>query len=352
MIKIAYLIQSWHLGGIETAIYNITKYLSEQYHDLKFYFIASDNSEIHPRYNRIGTCVYHGQNWRKMSAFLRENDIDIVQYGNLTQYKNVALNAGTKVIIERIAGPRSVNTDHSGISHMICSSNGIAKIVRKTYDGSLSIIKNGVMIPGNIGKDRLGFLNRDFLVVYPAARMGDGQAYDHLIEAVKIAHNRNNNIKLILMGDRPNQKGYPNIKPKLQKLAKPLGNNCVFTGFVSDPLPIINGSDLCVVPAKSHGISNALVESASLGKPLIATDVGQTNEICVHNKNGYLVKIGDIKMLAEYILYLSNNPKKCKEFGLNGINITKVQHDICIQAEKYRNLYLSFPQFVDRIINI
>jgi glycosyltransferase involved in cell wall biosynthesis len=335
MKNICYIIQSWHIGGIETAIYNITNQLKN---DFNFHFIATGNPDIHPRYKKIGTCIYLGEKWDKITQYIRDNNVDILQWGNVTKYKECGIRAGAKVI-ERISGPRSINTDHSNIDHMICSSNGIEKSVKKIYNGPTTIIKNGIEIKEDLPRERFGFSSDSFIVVYPAARMGQGQSYDSLIMATIIANKQNPKIKLVLMGDRPNQKGYPNIKPQLKKLAAPLGDNCIFTGFVNNPSSIINGSDLCVVPAKTHGISNALIEAASYGKPLVASDVGQTNEICIDKYNGLLFDFGNINKMANHIIKLSNDKILCEKFGKNGIDLIRKEHNINTQTDKYRQLY-------------
>lgn len=337
MKNICYIMQSWHIGGVETAIYNIANKLKN---DFNFYFIATNNPDIHPRYKDIGKCIYLGEKWDAITQYIKNNNIDILQWGNKTEYKECGIKAGVKTI-ERLAGPRSINTNHSNIDYMVCSSYGIERIVKKTYNGKSIVIKNGIDVLENIKKERFGFSSEDFIVVYPAARMGQGQAYDHLIIATKNAILQNQKIKLILMGDQPNQKGYPNIKPQLESLAKTIKNNCIFTGFVSDPSSIINGADLCVVPAKTHGVSNALIEAASYGKPLLASNVGQTNEICVNNYNGFLFEFGDIEAITKYILRLSKDKHLCDTLGRNGIKLVKKEHDLQQQVNKYKKLYLS-----------
>ena len=288
MIKICYIIQSWYLGGIETAIYNIAERLASKYPgQYEFHFIATDNQQIHPKFASVGQANYMSRDWGRITQYLSGHDIDILQWGNVSEYAKCGSDAGVPVIIERIAGARSLGKNHSYNTHIISSSDGIVPAIKREWSGGITVIKNGINTRALIGQ-RLGFKDDDFVIVYPAARMGEGQNYQMLISSAIEAHRQNSKIKLVLMGEHPAHAAYPSIKGKLTALAGPLGASCVFTGFLLDPDPIIAGADVCCVPARAHGISNALISAAGYGVPVISTDVGQNDEICVDGVNGYL----------------------------------------------------------------
>lgn len=334
MIKICYCLQSFDIGGSETCIYNISNQLKNQF---EFHFIATGNPDIHSRFLKIGKATYMGEKWNKITEYLKFNKIDIFQYGNLPQYKDCAVRAKVPVIIERIAGPRSLKPDHSGITHLISSSHGMVPAIKKSYSGPMSVIHNGIDLSASIKPKRL--FNDGFVVIYPCSRLGKGQRVDDLIKAIIMASKINNNIKLVITGDRPNQKGYENIKKDLVKLAKPVKNSCIFTGFVDNVRELISGSDLCIVPATTHGISNGLIEACASQKPIISTNVGQASEICHHGKNGYLIRLGDIKQMSKYILYLSKTQAQCLSFGQYGYELVKKEFNLKEQSKKYSDLY-------------
>jgi glycosyltransferase involved in cell wall biosynthesis len=125
----------------------------------------------------------------------------------------------------------------------------------------------------------------------------------------------------------------------LRKLAKPMGDDCVFTGALLDPPPVMAGADLYVCPARHHGISNSIIEACALGKPIIATDVGQTNEIVHNGHNGHLVKIGDVTAIKDYIIKLKDSPKKRERLGHFGVGFVRREFNIDIQSPKYLELY-------------
>ena len=116
-------------------------------------------------------------------------------------------------------------------------------------------------------------------------------------------------------------------------------DDCVFTGALLDPIPIMAGADLYCCPALHHGISNSIIEACALGKPIVATKVGQTNEIVHNGKNGHLVPAKNISALKSSIIKLLSNREQCKSFGDYGKDLVAKSFNIEIQAAKYLELY-------------
>lgn len=334
-IKIAYLLQSFFIGGYETALYNISKKIKDEF---EIHFIATGNRNIHPHFHEVGHPLYL-DSWNDITQYLSDNKIDIVQYGNVERYKTCALNAGVPIIIERTAGPRSCNNNREGVTHVISSTKGTVPLIKNNYNGPISIIYNGLDLSefDNVKSDRLGFKDNDFVILY-SARYGRGQAFDVLINAV-IEVRKTHDVKLILVGGPPAIKGAEDISNDIKKWISPLGNNCKLTGFLLDPKPVMASADVYVCPARHHGISNSIIESCALGKPIIATDVGQTNEIVHSGHNGILVQVNDTKAIIKNIIKMVNMPKMRARMGHYGKGLVKREFNIELQAEKYRELY-------------
>jgi glycosyltransferase involved in cell wall biosynthesis len=61
--------------------------------------------------------------------------------------------------------------------------------------------------------------------------------------------------------------------------ASPRGTAIEFAGFQHDPREFLRTLDVFVLPSRSEGMSNALLEAMSLGLPCIATDVGSNASV-------------------------------------------------------------------------
>jgi glycosyltransferase involved in cell wall biosynthesis len=79
-------------------------------------------------------------------------------------------------------------------------------------------------------------------------------------------------------------------------------------------LDYLRRSDLFVLPSRSEGIANTLMEAIGLGKAVLATDVGGTGEVVSHGVNGYLCQPSP-ESIAAGIVYFLKNPAKLAEFG-------------------------------------
>lgn len=332
---IAYLMGDLHVGGIPTFLANLATELQSHFN---FHFISTDNPIVNSRFGKLGQ-AHHIKAQDKLIKYLQTHKPDIVQYGNQIRFRDAAIKAKIPIIIERTAGPRSCNLDRQGVSHVISSAKGTAPLIRNNYNGSLSVIYNGLDLNqyADIRPNRLGFKDTDFVVVY-AARYGRGQAFDVLIKAV-IEARKTHDIKLILIGGPPGVRGAEDISKLVRGWMKPLEKHCVLTGMLDDPRAVMAAGDVYVCPARHHGISNSLIEASALGKPLIATDVGQTNEILHDGHNGYLVKVNDISEIKKCIIHLMQLPKQREQMGHYGKGLVEREFNVKIQAEKYRELY-------------
>jgi len=95
-----------------------------------------------------------------------------------------------------------------------------------------------------------------------------------------------------------------------------------FAGYVRNEshLDYIRRSDLYVLPSRSEGVANTLMEAIGLGKAILATDVGGTGEVVSHGVNGYLCRPSP-ESIADGIEYFLRNPAQLAEFGRKNVEL-------------------------------
>lgn len=71
-----------------------------------------------------------------------------------------------------------------------------------------------------------------------------------------------------------------------------------FHGFVEDPRPLYAQAHCLIQPSYHEGMSNVLLEAASIGRPLIASDIPGCREAVEQGVNGYLVPKMDVDGLV------------------------------------------------------
>ena len=101
-------------------------------------------------------------------------------------------------------------------------------------------------------------------------------------------------------------------------------------GRQSDVESIINISNICVlttnVKIHGEGISNSILEYMAMGKPVIASCGGGTNEIVEDAVTGFLISPLSPRELAEKIEILIDNPEfenpvRPRRHGKNSIRV-------------------------------
>lgn len=86
-------------------------------------------------------------------------------------------------------------------------------------------------------------------------------------------------------------------------------------------LSIVKGGEFVIFPSIWYeGCSMVEIEAESLGKCLIATDLGFSMEAIEDGGNGYKVKLGDVAGFVEIVQELWSRPEECRRLGENARN--------------------------------
>jgi glycosyltransferase involved in cell wall biosynthesis len=83
-----------------------------------------------------------------------------------------------------------------------------------------------------------------------------------------------------------------------------------FTGHLTNPIFALQSLDAFALLSTAHeGISQAILQAAYLGKPLVATPVGGSSEICLDGQTGILVPPFSPDKVAAAALQLMHDPE-------------------------------------------
>ncbi len=136
----------------------------------------------------------------------------------------------------------------------------------------------------------------------------------YLIDAIKILKSEGIEFSLNLAGE-PDKSNPSHIT--LEQLKKWEDNGLIkYLGYCSDMVEIIRASDLVVLPTYyREGVPLSLIEAASVGKPIVTTDMPGCREIVVDGVNGFLVPVKDSVVLADQIREILLNKDLRVSFG-------------------------------------
>ena len=120
-------------------------------------------------------------------------------------------------------------------------------------------------------------------------------------------------------------------------------------GYREDIAKLLNKSKIAILPSYREGFPKSLLEAASCGLPIIATDVPGCREICLDGYNGFLVKPKDEHSLEKTIMKLINNKKLIIQFGLNSRSLVEKNFNVDLISKNFADLYdqvISIPRKV------
>jgi glycosyltransferase involved in cell wall biosynthesis len=112
----------------------------------------------------------------------------------------------------------------------------------------------------------------------------------------------------------------PDYFEELQTLIRSLNlsDHFHFVGGVANLREYLSTADIFVLPSRSEGFSNAIVEAMAASLPVVATNVGGNAEAVTDGVNGFIVQSEDPAALAAAIARLLSAPSRAQEMGAAG----------------------------------
>ena len=94
-------------------------------------------------------------------------------------------------------------------------------------------------------------------------------------------------------------------------------------GRLDDMVEVLSQVDIVALPSYREGTPKILLEAASCGLPIVATDIAGCRGLVEHGVNGYLVPLRDRVHLAESIGDLCGDAALRAKMGLRGREIVE-----------------------------
>jgi glycosyltransferase involved in cell wall biosynthesis len=123
-------------------------------------------------------------------------------------------------------------------------------------------------------------------------------------------------VSFCIAGDVLEEDYYQELKALVQE--SKLSDRFHFVGGVTDMQSHLSAADIFVLPSRSEGFSNAIVEAMAASLPVIATTVGGNAEAVKDGLSGLLVPSDDPVALSAAIIRLLANPSEAKAMGEAG----------------------------------
>ncbi len=139
------------------------------------------------------------------------------------------------------------------------------------------------------------------------------------------------NAHLMMVGDGPDE---TMLKERVKTLG--LERNVSFFPFTDEPNYIFERLDMTVLPSLyKEGLPNVLLESMSMGVPVVSSNIGGVSEIVIDGETGYMVEPGNKSALADAIKKVWANQNNYQEMKIKARKLIVDQFDKATQFERF-----------------
>lgn len=324
-------------GGAEKTIYNLLVYMKQYEPDITAYecvMHVDEGNTIPDHVFVMSNDTFAEKNkirkaWKKIKQVSELRDlkkklnIDIcISFIPGADRINMLSDIGEKKVISIRNNPNMINYGGTVLRHIylkqikqvdkvVALSNTVRSSILEYFnlpEENVQTIYNPTPVIGDLQEPELcaRLHGKGLKILVTAGRLTGQKGQWHLIKAYKTVLEHCNNTELLILG-----KG--ELEEQLKNCARQCGvaEHVHFLGFKENAMEYIKYSDIFVFPSVFEGLGNVLIETLSLGTPIISYDCpfGPREILAPEEKN----EIAGAYHLAEYGVLV---PADTNEFDL------------------------------------
>jgi glycosyltransferase involved in cell wall biosynthesis len=353
-INICYFIGSFHVGGAENHIFQITSHLDRKKFN-PFICVFRNEGAYHSQFKDLNIPIIEFKFKKylfpiylfKFIIFLKKNRIDLIHIhlgGTFLFAMAGACLAGIKkriitwhniyksTFLKHPYSWFSLNFANLLATIIIAVSDEVKKVNQKKYhvkNSKVITVHNGISFPIlkpkkiNSGKINIGIIGN----------LIEQKGHRYLIEAIKVIIDSNKNVHLMIIGDGLLKEDIKSFIIGYEQHISLLGNR-------TDIPHLLKQIDIIVMPSLYEGFSIVLLESMASGKPIIATRVGGNAEAIEHKKSGYLIKSKSSKEIIDALNTLFHDSNFTYNIGVAAQRRFLENFTTDKMMEKLYNIYI------------
>lgn len=351
-VRVLYIVDSlWSLGGAEGSLLRMTKHLPQDEFECR---VVTFHSAPSSRWvlDQFECPIDHWQlnnlydptalrTARRLFRLVREEQIDIVH----TFFPTSDLWAGP---IAKLAGAKIHISSRRDMGFMREPKHNLGyRLLRGVFDQVQAVseevrqytikkdglnperivtIYNGVDAlrepPAEEVEDLRRALNLEAGLRYITcvANLRHIKGIDVLVRAAELVKRQAPEARFLIAGGDAPKAGSVSYGESVRILSESLGTDqvCNLLGQIKNVRALLGLSDIFVLPSRSEGFSNALLEGMAAGLPCVATAVGGNPELVEEGVSGYLVPSDSPEELADRILKLLGDQSLRHRMGMAG----------------------------------
>lgn len=237
-------------------------------------------------------------------------------------------------------------------STVIALNNKVFKDIGVKKSGKVAFIPNGVNTSRFYQfseqeklklRDKYNIPYGELVVLYVGSIVERKGVEDLMVDYIEFRRTTKNSL-LLLAGpyDTSSKEVDSKYITKLYDIVRNSGesDSIKFLGNVQNIEELYNVADIFVLPSKSEGMPNVLLEAMSSGLTCIASNIPGVRDIVSDGYNGLLIE-NETRGILTKLLDLSKDKQKRKHLGDNARATILKSYSVEVQAKAYNSLFRS-----------
>ena len=216
------------------------------------------------------------------------------------------------------------------------------KLLRKIPEQCVKLIPNGITVKSTVSQNvvslrtKLG-LEKTNQVVGIVGRLSIEKGHKFFLDAAKQIVEKIPSTRFLIVGEG-------SLRNKLEEYTNLLNlkNVVFFTGYRNDIREIYSLLDVIVSASLREGLPLTLLEAMAMEKPVVATRVGEINNLIQDKINGFLVSPEDSNSIARSVITLLKDKKLRTKIGKEARKTIQKKYSSEKMVEAYTLLYRQF----------
>jgi glycosyltransferase involved in cell wall biosynthesis len=362
-MTIAHLVDSLELGGMETTVLALAKYQIEQGNKV-FIGCLLREGDLAESARTLGIevkCFFKSRGpsistVKQIAAWVTSKHIRVVHTHNEVPmiYAATALKKRDRVVVLNTRHDMGVHqsrgiTDfaYKWLSKKLVANVAVCEAANAQFQARRLFSQHrAVVVPNGIDVTRLQQvtvsadsslrqmlkLNESNVLIGSIGRLTPVKAVERQIKAFLAITPSFPLVHLIIVGDGPD-------RSKLEEIVPTQIDRIHFLGKRNDVPELLSQLDVFMQSSITEGHSIALLEAASAGVPVLATDVGGNKEIVQNGITGLLVESFDEKKYVTALTTLLSNQNLRKQLGTQAKQWAFENASVKKMADSYQRIY-------------
>ena len=221
---------------------------------------------------------------------------------------------------------------------LTCISRPLVDYYEQHYPRRVTYIPNGVdaqLSPDHEGAEAIlasEGIHEPF-IFFAARRVMSTKGAHHLLEALKQIDYRGN---VVIAGDT---RQVPAYTRRLLEQAR--GLNVHFIGYIAEKsilMALVQKAEVFVFPSEVEGMSVMLLEVASLGTPVIASDIPENTAVFSEGELLFF-RSQDVRDLSQKLAWSFRHAKEMQQMAIRARRRVQTEYNREIIAQRYAMLY-------------